>query len=408
MTTSRSWSPTRRMPRCRARANDYLKEINTLLQSSDIYVMLPDGDTIAASNFDGADELRRREFQLPALFPGRDRGQAGPLLRARHDSLKRGYYFSSPVLVGGEIRGVVVFKVDIDAIEASWKGGDNEIIVSDPEGIIFMTGRPDWLYASLLPLTPERLARTGSLAPLRQCDVARTAGRRAASFESRHALMTVTDADGSGANIWCSPRTMPEAGWTVHVLARHGARRAPRRSPASLPPCCCSASPRLAGAIVLQRRARLAERMEMQRSARVELEHRVDERTADLALVNRQLETEVAERRATEQQLRQTPVRPHPGRQARRARPDVGGAVARIQPAAGRGEDLCRQCRDPDRPQPRRGSARQCLAHFEPDRPHGLDQPASAQFRPQAQREARPGAAGRGRRATRWKSSPGG
>ena len=44
----------------------------------------------------------------------------------------------------------------------------------------------------------------------------------------------------------------------------------------------------------------------MQASARVELEHRVDERTADLALVNRQLETEVAERRATEKQLRQT------------------------------------------------------------------------------------------------------
>ncbi len=45
---------------------------------------------------------------------------------------------------------------------------------------------------------------------------------------------------------------------------------------------------------------------ELQRAAQAELEHRVDERTADLALVNRQLETEVAERRATEQQLRQT------------------------------------------------------------------------------------------------------
>ena len=32
--------------------------------------------------------------------------------------------------------------------------------MSDPEGIIFMTGRPEWLYAGLLPLTPERLART--------------------------------------------------------------------------------------------------------------------------------------------------------------------------------------------------------------------------------------------------------
>ena len=37
----------------RAVANGYLKEINALLESSDIYVMTTNGDTIAASNFDG-------------------------------------------------------------------------------------------------------------------------------------------------------------------------------------------------------------------------------------------------------------------------------------------------------------------------------------------------------------------
>jgi two-component system C4-dicarboxylate transport sensor histidine kinase DctB len=46
--------------------------------------------------------------------------------------------------------------------------------------------------------------------------------------------------------------------------------------------------------------------MQLQAAARNELEHRVEERTADLALVNRQIETEIAERRLTEQQLRQT------------------------------------------------------------------------------------------------------
>src|SRR5690606_18874732 len=32
--------------------NGFLKQINGLLESSDIYVMLPDGNTLAASNFD--------------------------------------------------------------------------------------------------------------------------------------------------------------------------------------------------------------------------------------------------------------------------------------------------------------------------------------------------------------------
>ena len=57
-----------------------------------------------------------------------------------------------------------------------------------------------------------------------------------------------------------------------------------------------------AGATVLQRRTRLAERIATQ--AQVELERRVAARTADLAAANALIETEVAERRASEAELR--------------------------------------------------------------------------------------------------------
>ena len=131
--------------------------------------------------------------------------------------------------------------------------------------------------------------------------------------------MTIDRRGERHANIWCSREHMPEAGWTVSVLLDTALGRMRRRCTSVVAALLFSASPALAGAIVLQRRARLAERMEMQAErAQAELEHRVEERTADLALVNRQLETEVAERRATEQQLRQTQSDLDPGRQARR------------------------------------------------------------------------------------------
>jgi two-component system C4-dicarboxylate transport sensor histidine kinase DctB len=99
--------------------------------------------------------------------------------------------------------------------------------------------------------------------------------------------------------------TMPEAGWTVHVLADTGSARAQSLTAVVLALLALGLAA-LGSAIILQRRARLAERMQMQQSAQQELERRVDERTADLALVNSRLETEVAERRTAEQQLRQT------------------------------------------------------------------------------------------------------
>lgn len=287
----------------RAKANIYLKEINGLLASSDIYIMKRGGETIAASNYDGPTSFVGENFSYRPYYQDAIRGQQGRFFALGTTSLKRGYYFSSPVMTNGMVRGVVVFKVDIDAIEASWKVGDYEILVSDPEGIIFMTGRPDWLYAGLLPLTPERLARTEASrryadAKLRELPVTRSL------HGGGHQLMTITTA-GSAREYLVLAESMPEAGWTVSVLLDTAPVHGQALS-SILAALLLLGLTTLGGAIILQRRARLAERLEMQRTAQAELEHRVDERTADLALVNRQLETEVAERRATEQQLRQT------------------------------------------------------------------------------------------------------
>lgn len=286
----------------RIRANAYLKEINQLLKSSDIYVMLIGGDTIAASNYDAPLSFVGQNFSYRPYYQDAAEGKQGRFFALGTTSLKRGYYFSSPVHVGGEIRGVVVFKVDIEPIEASWKSDEYEIVVTDPEGIIFMSGRPEWLYAGLLPLTQERLDRTAASrryanATLRELPVR-------AGLQGAHRMMNLK-ADKSEREYLVVEEPMSEAGWTVSVLLDTSSARSQALT-SVLAALLLLGLAGLLGAVVLQRRARLAERMEMQRTAREELEHRVEERTADLASVNSQLELEVAERRATEVQLRQT------------------------------------------------------------------------------------------------------
>ncbi|MEO5324064.1 sensor histidine kinase [Mesorhizobium sp. CC13] len=287
----------------RARANDYLKEINALLKSSDIYILTPGGDTIASSNYDQPISFVGENFSYRPYYQDAIRGNLGRFFALGTTSLKRGYYFSSPIRVGREIRGVVVFKVDIDGIEASWKGGEHQIIVTDPEGIIFMTGRPEWLYAGVLPLTPERLARTEASRRyademLRELPVTQTVS------ETGHPLMTI-DEGGRWREFIELAEAMPLEGWTVRVLADTASAKAQALT-AVISALLALSLATLGGAVILQRRARLAERLQLQQSAQVELERRVEERTSDLALVNSRLETEVAERRAAEQQLRQT------------------------------------------------------------------------------------------------------
>jgi two-component system C4-dicarboxylate transport sensor histidine kinase DctB len=283
--------------------NGFLKHVNGLVESSDIYIMLPDGMTLAASNFDQTPTFIGENFSYRPYFFDALAGGKGRFFALGTTSFKRGYYFGAPIRAQEGIAGVVVLKVDIDAIESAWRGSDYEIVVTDPEGIVFMTGRPDWLFSAIQPLTEERLARTATTrryadTPLVQLPVTRL---RAASG---HELMTIADRNDTRQYLTVT-EAMPEADWTVKVLLDTASVRAQVLTTiAALVLLVALAA--MGAAVWLQRRARLAERLQVQREAREELEHRVAERTADLAEVNRLLEEEVAERRATERALRKT------------------------------------------------------------------------------------------------------
>lgn len=286
----------------RRTANQYLKEINDLLESSDIYVMTPDGNTIAASNYETPGTFVGQNFDYRPYFQDAIAGRQARFYALGTTSLKRGYYFSSPVEVGGAILGVIVFKVDIDTIEASWRGGEYEIFVADPEGIIFMTGNEAWLYNGILPLDAPRLARTQASRRYAEAELKPLPVSESVYYGQQ--LMRI-DGEGTTREYLRLSHYMPDADWTVNVLLDTASVRTQARTAliAILLFICLAG---LGLAVLWQRRARVVERLRLQEEARNELERRVEERTADLARVNEQIELEIAERRLTEQELRKT------------------------------------------------------------------------------------------------------
>lgn len=286
----------------RLRANIYLKSINDLLKSSDIYIMTLDGETIAASNYDGPASFVGQNFSYRPYFQDAARGQQSKFFALGTTSHKRGYYFASPILFNGEIKGVIVFKVDIEGIEASFGNGENRIFVNDPEGIIFMTGTPEWLYSAIQPLTPERIAKTESSRRYSDANLKQLAVKQS-TFGAQE-LMTIQEGEQEREYISLS-QEMPEAGWTVNVLIDTSSIRTQvKTTMVAIVLCLC-----LVGTLVaamLQRRRRLQDRLIHQAEAQAELERRVEERTADLARVNRDIKHEIAERRQTEKRLRKT------------------------------------------------------------------------------------------------------
>lgn len=281
-------------------ANRYLQDIQQLLGASDIYFMDATGITRAASNFDAEKPFINGNFAFRPYFLDAIKGGEGRFYALGTTSGKRGYYFGAPVRVDGTIQGVLVVKIDLDLVEQAWRGADYDVLVTDPEGVVFLSSNPAWRFTALAPLTAAQRAeialhRRYADLPLAALPVASTDMRQG------HSLLTLTE--GTAREYLMVDRPVREADWTIRVMLDTAPARVQALSLAFVVMLGLGLAA-MAGAALWQRRARLRDSLRLQLAARAHLEQRVTERTAELAQVNATLEGEVAERILAEENLR--------------------------------------------------------------------------------------------------------
>jgi two-component system C4-dicarboxylate transport sensor histidine kinase DctB len=289
-------------PALRDQLSIQLQRVNTLLGSSDIYVMDRTGLTLAASNYQLPTSFVGQSYNYRPYFTEAMAGKTGNYYALGTMSLKRGYYFSAPVKLGDEIIGVVAVKIAVDRIEDSWRGGEHLVLVTSDDGVVFMSGRPDLLYKSMQPLTPERAAAIKQSRRYANADVT----DMIVSAKGRHDNFPLIAGNllGPGQFMVLS-QTMPGPGWSVQVLAS----TLPAGRESMVVSAIAVLLVLLAGAgaaLLMGRRSQLAERLRLQQMARDQLEQRVAERTADLNSANAKLKLEVRERKTAEEELKRT------------------------------------------------------------------------------------------------------
>jgi len=303
-------------------ANLELARLASVTAASDIYLMNTSGTTIAASNYDLPRSFVGQNFSYRPYFIDAMKGRLGRYFALGTTSGERGYYFAHPIFEGRYVVGVAVVKIQLGQLEAAWRAADHEIMVVDEDGVIFLSSRPQWVLRTLSPLSEtarQRIAEqrryddrilqplsldikpaeggVGHLITLEQPVLATDTGV-APSETGQEAKKS-----RSVTSYLALSRVMPEAGWTVHILAN--TRAVTRQVSAAIALMLATgAALTLAAIAVYQRRRRVAERMQIQAAANTELERRVALRTDELTRANRQLEEEVAERRRAENELR--------------------------------------------------------------------------------------------------------
>lgn len=198
--------------------NRRLEDANSVTRSSTLTLIDRNGIALAASNWrqptsNVGEDYSFRPYVQQALQRGRGQFYGIGLTTAAP-----GYFLSEAIRDhDNRITGVVVIKIELDALEREWLRTPDVVLVSDTHDVIFLSSRAEWRYRTLRPLDEHdrnelaatRQYATQTLTPLQmQLQPAIDGAARRVQV----------DLSGSPSLLLWQSAALPEEGWQLHLL----------------------------------------------------------------------------------------------------------------------------------------------------------------------------------------------
>lgn len=282
-------------------ANEYLEELQLVSGASDLYLMLPSGEVIASSNYRAEFPFVGRNFGFRPYVKMALAGKTGQYYALGHTSHKRGFYYSVPVTVDGNIKATVALKIDLEPIEQQQQAiaglAGNHFMVLGASDEVFLSNQPEWRLKKL---------HQGKLSEPEQ---ERYLNRKLESLD----VHSKPEWFNPGYTLWQLPlgqetvqllphyTNLPEFGWQLVLL------QSPKQQQPAIWWLLAFGSLAYLGVIlILLFRRERARRLVLLLEHQSQLEQRVIDRTAELAETNQRLLRQIAQREQTETALAQT------------------------------------------------------------------------------------------------------
>ncbi len=281
-----------RSPAAIAKLDARLKLIRSRTDAAQIYVIAPNGLTIASSNWQLQNSFVGQNYSFRPYFAGAMANGAAEQFALGTVSRRAGLFLARRVAGN---RGVVVVKVEFDPIEAAWTHQSGPTVLRDENGVVIMTSQPSW-----------RLRATRAL-PAATSDAIQRArlygdhGPRALAPD----LTLASDDKGlsrdhNGRSFVTATLPIPVTGWSVTSLEP----LEPALQAASAEFRIVALLVALVLVVVTGLWARAKEARQLRTAAQLELERQVELRTAELRSANDMLVHESRERERNEARLR--------------------------------------------------------------------------------------------------------
>ena len=278
------------------RVNRHLELVNDLSRAMDTYLINTEGLVVASSNWQSENSFMGEDLSFRPYFTQALQDGSASYFALGTSSRKRGYYFASLIESENEPVGVLIVKIDMTALEESWSDDAQIIIVTDEDGVIFLSTHQQWLYKSLQPLNKADLLRIES--SLQYADI--TVSPLPISERRRMAnntMLTFSDTDGNQTSYFQYSMSTPQKDWHIHILSDCSEMIAPVRT-FVMTICSLVLMLMMVGFLIYTKKQNKKHRDALEKQAYELLEKTVDDRT-------RLLREEIRERQQAESQLRE-------------------------------------------------------------------------------------------------------
>nr|WP_244528774.1 ATP-binding protein [Methylobacterium gossipiicola] len=277
-----------------ARVNRRLAEVARDTGAAVIYVIRPDGITVAASNAEEERSFVGRDYAFRPYFRQAVATGSGSQFALGTVSGRAGLYLARRI---GGTGGVVVVKIEFDGVEAAWRAGGDGVFAADARGIVLVASDPAWRFSTLRPLDEAerrriREALEFGAAPLTEMPLHPVPGAADLVRVGRGAIPART------ALALDAP--IPGTEWRLHTLTPTGGAVERERAQAWIIAALVTGSACLGLATLVERRRQQRRSLAEAAARRNELEGRVAERTLALTDANRLLRLEIEERERVE------------------------------------------------------------------------------------------------------------
>jgi two-component system C4-dicarboxylate transport sensor histidine kinase DctB len=281
------------------RLNRKLQRVSEEADTRALYVVGIDGKVLASDDWEATPTLVGRDLSSQPYFREAITKSKSSHLGTGAET-NRVRFFLAEAARTAVLKGVVVVRIEFDALESAWERAGERVFLTDSDGIVFLSSDPAYKFriVNTAAATPESALERARVnypdVDVGQMEFTVLEKRQSASIVSLRW-------DGVESSYLYQSQLLPDFGWTIHRLAGLAEVRTDQRDGGIIGATLSALFISLLLYVVQRHHALVAAK-----SMGTQLALEVSKRTSELSDANASLRTEIDERRRAEAQLRET------------------------------------------------------------------------------------------------------